>query len=165
MNLTQLFLIELQNKAINTRKMLEGVPSESINWKPHEKSMTLGRLATHIGEMTGWVRLILKATELNFATMNYKAPSIKSNADILAIYESNLADAIKVFEEVNDEAIYQENWKLKQGDYVISEQPKHLVIRSMVLNHIIHHRAQLSVYLRLLDVPVPGMYGPSADEM
>src|SRR5690606_19598750 len=120
--------------AINTRKMLEAVPSESLNWKPHGKSMTLGRLASHIGEMTGWVRLILKADELNFATMDYKAPSIKSNADILAIYESNLADAVKVFEEVKDESIYQKIWKLKQRDYVISEQPKYVVIRSMVLN-------------------------------
>jgi uncharacterized damage-inducible protein DinB len=97
--------------------------------------------------------------------MPYKAPTIESNADLLALFESNLADAISVFEAVENEAIYQENWKLKSGDYVILEQPKHEVIRSMVLNHIVHHRAQLSVYLRLLDIPVPGMYGPSADEM
>lgn len=165
MNLTQLFLSELQNEATNTRKMLVAVPSEFLNWKPHEKSMALGRLATHIGEMAGWVRLIIKADELNFATMAYKPPTIENNDDLLAIFESNLADAIKVFEEVNDEAIYQEKWKLRNGDYVISEQPKHVVIRSMVLNHIVHHRAQLSVYLRLLNIPVPGMYGPSADEM
>jgi uncharacterized damage-inducible protein DinB len=165
MDLTQLFLSELQNEATNTRKMLEAVPSESLDWKPHEKSMPLGRLAAHTGEMAGWVRLILMADELNFATMAYKPPTVESNADLLAIFESNLADAIKVFEEVKDEAVYQQNWKLKQGDYVILEQPKHVVIRSMVLNHIVHHRAQLSVYLRLLDIPVPGMYGPSADEM
>lgn len=165
MNLTQLFLSELQHEAINTQKMLEAVPSESLNWKPHEKSMALGRLATHTSEMTGWVRLILKADELNFATMAYKPPTVENNADLLAIFESNLADAIKVFEEVKDDAVYQETWKLKHGDHVISEQPKHVAIRSSVLNHIVHHRAQLSVYLRLLNIPVPGMYGPSADEM
>ncbi len=165
MNLTQLFLSELKDEALKTRKMLEAVPSESLNWKPHEKSMVLVRLATHIGEMAGWVRLILTADELDFATMDYKAPTIESTNDILAVFESNLTDAISVFEDVKDEAVYQENWKLRQGDYLISEQPKHVVIRSMVLNHIVHHRAQLSVYLRLLDIPIPGMYGPSADEM
>lgn len=164
MNFTQLFLSELKNEALNTQKMLNAVPTESLNWKPHEKSMALGRLASHIGEMTSWIRLILTADELNFATMPYKAPTIESNADLIAVFESNLVDAIGAFEAVKDEAIYQENWKLRSGDYIILEQPKHEVIRSMVLNHIIHHRAQLSVYLRLLDVPVPGMYGPSADE-
>lgn len=165
MDLTQLFLSELKNEALSTRKMLKAVPTESLDWKPHEKSMALGKLASHTGEMAGWVRLILTADELNFATMAYTAPIIESNADILAVFESNLTDAIRVFEDVKDEAIYQENWKLKNGDYVILEQPKHVVIRSMVFNHIIHHRAQLSVYLRLLGIPVPGMYGPSADEM
>lgn len=165
MNFTQLFLSELKNEAQNTRKMLSAVPAESFSWKPHEKSMSLGRLSSHIGEMTSWVRMVLTADELNFATMPYKAPTIESNADLLALFESNLADAISIFEAVENEAIYQENWRLKSGDYVILEQPKHEVIRSMVLNHIVHHRAQLSVYLRLLDIPVPGMYGPSADEM
>lgn len=165
MNLTQLFLSELQNEASKTRKMLEAIPSDSLNWKPHEKSMPLGKLGTHTGEMTGWLRLILKADELNFATLDYKPPIINDNADLLTVFDSNLADAINVFEEVNDEAVYQETWKLKNGEYLISEQPKHVAIRSLVLNHIVHHRAQLSVYLRLLDIPVPGMYGPSADEM
>ena len=165
MNLTQLFLSELQNEAINTRKMLEEVPSDSLNWKPHEKSMALGKLATHTAEMTGWIRFILKADELNFATMAYKPPIINDNADLLTVFDANLADAINVFEEVTDEAVYQETWKLKHGDHLISEQPKHMAIRSLVLNHIVHHRAQISVYLRLLDISVPGMYGPSADEM
>lgn len=165
MNFTQLFLSELKSEALNTRKMLTAASTESLSWKPHEKSMALGRLASHIGEMTSWIRLILTADELDFATMPYKAPTIESDSDLLAIFESNLADAISVFEGIKDEAVYQENWKLRQGDYVILEQPKHVVVRSMVLNHIVHHRAQLSVYLRLLDIPVSGMYGPSADEM
>jgi uncharacterized damage-inducible protein DinB len=165
MNLTQLFLSELQNEAINTRKMLEEVPSDSLNWKPHEKSMALGKLATHTAEMTGWIRFILKADELNFATMPYQPPIIKGTEDLLSVFESNLADAINVFEEVTDEAVYQQTWKLKHGDHLISEQSKYVAIRSLVINHIVHHRAQLSVYLRFLDIPVPGMYGPSADEM
>jgi uncharacterized damage-inducible protein DinB len=127
--------------------------------------MKLGKLATHTAEMTGWIRSILKADELNFATMAYQPPIIKDNADLLSVFESNLADAIHVFEEVTDEAVYQHTWKLKHGNHLISQQTKYVAIRSLVLNHIVHHRAQLSVYLRLLDIPVPGMYGPSADEM
>lgn len=165
MNFTTLFLTELKREAANTRKMLAVVPTESLAWKLHEKSMTLGALAGHIGEMPSWARLILTADELNFATYEYKAPIIESNADIITNFEKHLADAIQAFEGVNDEAIYQKNWQLKHGDHLISDQPKHEVIRSMVFNHIVHHRAQLSVYLRLLNLPIPGMYGPSADEM
>ena len=165
MNLTTLFLGELQVEAANTKKMLSAVPSDSLSWKPHDKSMSLGALAGHIAELPSWVRLILTAEELNFATMDYKAPTIENNADVMAIFEKELADAIQIFDEIKDEAVYQENWKLKHGDHLILEQPKHIVIRSMVLNHIVHHRAQLSVYLRLLNIPIPGMYGPSADEM
>lgn len=164
MNFTTLFLAELQTEAANTRKILACVPTESLAWKPHEKSMALGALAGHIGELPSWIRLIISAKELNFATMKYKAPVIERNADILALFESHLKDAVDVLESVQDETIYQENWKLKSGDHLILEQPKYDVIRSMVLNHIVHHRAQLSVYLRLLDLPIPGMYGPSADE-
>lgn len=165
MNFTSLFLNELQIEAASTRKMLTCIPAESLGWKPHDKSMSLGALAGHIGELPSWVKLILTADELNFATINYIPPTIESNADIMANFESNLNDAVKAFEEVKDESIYQVSWKLKHGDHLILDQPKHAVIRSMVLNHIVHHRAQLSVYLRLLDIPVPGMYGPSADEM
>lgn len=165
MNFTTLFLSELQAEAQNTRKMLACVPTESLGWKPHDKSMSLGTLAAHLGELPSWTRLILTTDELNFATIDYKPPTFENNADIMAIFESNLSDAIHALEAIKDEAIYQKNWKVKSGDYLILEQPKYMVMRSMVLNHIIHHRAQLSVYLRLLDIPIPGMYGPSADEM
>ena len=165
MNFTSLFFAELKTEAANTKKILSVVPTESLSWKPHEKSMSLGALAGHIAEMPSWTRLILTADELNFSTYEYKSPTIESNADILTSFEKHLTDAIKVFEEIRNEAIYQRRWQLKHGDHLILDQSKHEILRSMVFNHVVHHRAQLSVYLRLLDLPIPGMYGPSADEM
>lgn len=164
MNLTQLFLAELKQEAQNTKRMLEAVPTESLDWKPHEKSMTLGRLAAHTAEMTSWIKLIINDAELDFTKFNYKAPKVETASDILSVFETHLAEAINILENVKEETIYDEKWTLRNGEYIILEQKKHEVIRSMVLNHIVHHRGQLSVYLRLLNIPVPGMYGPSADE-
>ena len=165
MNFTKAFTAELKNEALNTRKILERVPSESLTWKPHEKSMTLGRLASHVAELPGWAKMTLETEELNFETANYTPPAIESTADILKIFDNAFAGAIASFENLADDSVYTQNWKLRQGDHVLLDLPKHVVIRSMVLNHLVHHRGQLSVYLRMLDIPIPGMYGPSADEM
>ncbi|HYK75699.1 MAG TPA: DinB family protein [Daejeonella sp.] len=165
MQLTKSFLSEMQHEAENTRKMLERVPSESLSWKPHEKSMALGRLAAHVAELYTWVKMTLTTDELDFATAKYTPPVVENTADIVKLFNDSFNQAVQAFEDVKNEELYFVNWKLRQGDYIILDLPKHIVLRSMVFNHIVHHRAQLSVYLRLLNVPVPGMYGPSADEM
>lgn len=165
MNFTKMFLAELQHESESTRKMLERVPSEFLGLKPHEKSMTLGRLASHVAELPSWAKMTLETDELNFETANYTPPVVNSTEDILKIFDNTLQTARQAFNDFKNEEDYFKTWKLRQGDHVIFELPKFVVIRSMVMSHIIHHRAQLSVYLRMLNIPIPGMYGPSADEM
>ncbi len=154
---------ELEQEGANTRKMLERVPAEHFDWKPHEKSFSLGRLATHVAELPSWVGYTVKADELDFGTMDYKAPTINNSSDLMQLFEENLAKAKEDLRDVSDETLMK-NWTLRNKDNVYFTMPKIAVLRSMVLNHIVHHRAQLSVYLRLLNIPVPGMYGPTADE-
>jgi len=156
-------LKELEYEAVNTKKMLEKVPFEKFSWKPHEKSMNLGRLAVHVAELPNWTVLIVKEHELNLGTAAYKPAVVTSNAELLQVFEKNLTDAKQALESATEESL-DEMWALKNHDHVIFTLPRKAVLRSMVLNHIVHHRAQLSVYLRLLDIPIPGMYGPSADE-
>ena len=157
------FSAELEHEGSNTRKMLERVPAEHFNWKPHEKSYSLGILATHIAELPTWVGYTLEADELDFATMNYKAPAVSSSSDLMKLFEENLAEAKEDLNDVPDET-FMKNWALRNGGQIYFTMPKIAVLRNMVFNHIVHHRAQLGVYLRLLDIPVPGMYGPTADE-
>ena len=163
MPLNQSFSAELEQESANTKKMLERVPEEHFSWKPHEKSYTLGVLATHIAELPSWVGYTVKADELDFGSMDYKSPVINSSSDLMKLFEENLAQAKEDLKEVSDEDIMK-NWSLRNKEQLYFTMPKVVVLRSMVMNHIIHHRAQLGVYLRLLDVPVPGMYGPTADD-
>jgi len=157
------FLAELDNEAKITRTVLERVPADKFDWKPHEKSMTFGRLATHIAEMFGWTRATLKSDVMDFATTDYKPLEPTSNDELLAFFDAQIADARGVLAETSDET-FMTDWTLRDGDQVYVTMPKVAVMRSFVMNHIIHHRGQLSVYLRLNDIPVPSMYGPSADE-
>lgn len=163
MPINQALIAELQYESESIRKMLDCIPEQSLNWKPHEKSMPLGRLTMHIAELSGWFVNILEADELDFAKTDYKPIIAKSKEELLKSLEENLKKGTSSLQKASDEIFYS-NWKLRSGDTIYFELPKIQVIRSMVLNHIIHHRGQLSVYLRLLNIPLPQVYGPTADE-
>jgi uncharacterized damage-inducible protein DinB len=163
MSLNQSFLDELEREARPTRKMLELVPLEKADWAPHKKSTPLGRLATHIAELPGWTSVTLDYRELDFAKSEYKPRIAESNSELINIYEENLEKAEKSLKNTDDE-VFSEEWTLRNGEQVYFTLPKIIVLRSTCFNHLIHHRAQLGVYLRLLDVPLPGIYGPTADE-
>jgi len=156
-------LAELKHEAVNTRKMIERVPSEKLEWRPHEKSMTIGRLATHIAELPSWITMTLTTSELDFATSPYTPEAINNTAELLKYFEKNLADGKAHLENETEEQL-SESWTLRNGKDIYSTTPKSEVLR-MTYSQIIHHRAQLGVYLRLLNVPIPGSYGPSADDM
>jgi len=157
------FIAELQNEAASSRKMLERVPTDKNDWAPHEKSMKLGRLSTHVAELPGWVAMAVNADELDFLKMDYKPLTNPTQEELLALHDENVRKATEALENASDE-VFEQMWTLRRGDHIIFTMPKKVVLRSMAFNHMVHHRGQLSVYLRLLDVPVPGMYGPSADD-
>lgn len=163
MSLSESFIAELQHESATTRRLLERVPESEFDWKPHEKSMTMRQLATHVAEMTTWLPMTVHQDELDFATMDYKPTIVETTNELVEFFEKNLASGVEALKDATDEQMMQP-WKLRNGAEIYFEQPKAQVVRGMVLNHVIHHRAQLSVYLRLKDVPVPAMYGPSADE-
>ena len=161
--LNQALIPEFKYEAESTRKRLERVPFDKADWKPHEKSYTLGRLATHVAEIPHWMTVTLTSDELDFAKGEYKTFTPSSKEELMGIFEKSYAEALKNLENAGDETLLGP-WTLKNGEYVIFTMPRIATLRSFVMNHFIHHRGQLSIYLRLLDVPVPGMYGPSADE-
>jgi uncharacterized damage-inducible protein DinB len=163
MALKESLIIELQQEGMTTRKILERVPMENPDWKPHEKSMALGRLAVHVAELPNWINMTLDTDELDFAKSKYNPPTAKSGAELAAILDKNLKEAVEALNKY-DEVHYMTNWTLRNGEQIYFTLPRVAVLRSMVYNHIVHHRAQLGVYLRLLNVPLPGSYGPSADE-
>jgi uncharacterized damage-inducible protein DinB len=160
----QSLIAEVQHEAASTRKLLERVPAEHLGWKPHEKSMTLSRLASHISDLPEWIVFTIEQDELDFATAKFEPFVPSGAADLVARHDANVSKALKSLENLTDEQM-KEMWTLRNGDRIILQQPKAVILRSMCLNHLVHHRGQLSVFLRLLNVPIPGMYGPSADEM
>lgn len=162
MDLIPMFLAEMEREAQTTRKMLSRIPDDKYDWQPHEKSMTVRQLATHIAELPTWVPMILTTDELDFAASPYEPTAISNTAELVAYFEKCLHDG-KTQLVPEQEAILNKTWTLRNGDEIYDVSPKHEVIR-MTFCQIVHHRAQLGVYLRLLDVPIPGSYGPSADE-
>lgn len=163
MSIIELLQKELEQEAVTTRKMLERVPMEKADWKPHEKSMALQRLAVHVAELPGWVTMALTTSELDFANNPYTPAAVGNKAELMAYFERSLADGRASLGKAT-EAPLTEMWTLRNGQEVYSTTTKYEVIR-MAFSQIIHHRAQLGVYLRLLNIPIPGSYGPSADEM
>ena len=163
MSMIQMLLKEMDQESITTRKMLQRVPDDKYDWKPHKKSMTIRQLATHIAELPAWVTMTLDTDELDFATSPYSQLEINNNSDLLSYFEKSLADSRERLGKATDEDLLP-NWTLRNGDQIYSVSTKGEVIR-MVYCQIVHHRAQLGVFLRLLDIPIPGSYGPSADEM
>lgn len=158
-----MYLKELEQGALTTRKMLQRVPADKFSWQPHKKSMTVKQLATHIAELPGWVTMAIKTDGLDFAENPYKPVDVNTTEELLAYFEKSLADGRSELKEEN-EHLLDKDWTLRNGQQIYSVEPKADVIR-MSINQIIHHRAQLGVYLRLLDIPIPGSFGPSADEM
>lgn len=163
MGLSDPIIAELKHEAATTRKLLERVPEAAFGWKPHEKSMPLGRLAGHVAELPGLIPAIVAQDELDFASGDYKPFVATSAEELLETFDKAISKAMDLLETQTDEQLHK-TWKLRSGDHVIINLPRAAVIRTLVLNHIVHHRGQLSVYLRLQDVPLPSIYGPSADE-
>jgi len=163
--ITQGLLQELEMEMPATRKTLERIP-EKFDWTPHQKSMTLGRLAQHISELPDWAVKAISLDELDLAPPGVQPPKPQvatSRSQVLANFEKNLAGARAALAGTNDEHLMKP-WSLKMGGKTILTMPRLAVVRNFVLNHNVHHRAQLGVYLRLNDIPVPSVYGPSADE-
>lgn len=163
MPLNELFINELKFEKISTRKLLERVPMDKTDWKPHEKSMSLGRLASHVAEIPGWITHTLKQDELNFKTGEWNPVVFKTTDEMLEFFDKNVSEGLAALAETEDDKMHT-NWALKMDGNVLFEMPKIQVLRAWAFNHLVHHRAQLSVYLRLNNIPLPGVYGPSADE-
>jgi uncharacterized damage-inducible protein DinB len=159
----QMLAAELKQEAISTRKMLERIPSEQFQYKPHERSMPLVSLAGHIADMIGWTNVTINEDELDFAKSDFTPKEYNDASELTAYFDRNISSALEILSSVSNETLMQP-WRLRNGEQIYFEMPKAVVMRSMVMNHIIHHRGQLAVYLRMLDVPVPSIYGPSADE-
>jgi uncharacterized damage-inducible protein DinB len=162
MTIQELLLLEFDEEMGNTRRMLERVPEASLSWKPHDKSMTLGRLASHVSDLPNRCASIINMDV--FVRPANAVPFVAgSSKELLEHFEKASGDARQALVALTD-AQLPGTWTLKFGDRTIAELPRAMALRRVFMDHMIHHRAQLSVYLRLLDVPVPGMYGPSADE-
>lgn len=163
MTFLEFFLQQLEEEAVTTSKMLSRVPNDKFGWKPHEKSMELKRLAIHVAELPTWVPMTLDTDELDFAKSEYKQEPIQNTEELVDYFEKCLVKGREALKN-GREADLEKPWTLRNGEQIYSTSPKRDVIR-MAMSQIIHHRAQLGVYLRLLNVPIPGSYGPSADDM
>ena len=166
MRLTELFIADLEREAEATRHVLERVPEGINNWKPHERSMELGSLIALVASMPGWVEFIVNSDEFDIAPVNgpaYKSAKFESREQILQVHEDCLQRAITALKNATDEHL-EKPWRFLARGHVVSELPKHINIRDAVINHLAHHRGQLTVYLRLTSASVPAIYGPSADE-
>ncbi len=163
MSRIQEFLKELKLETETTRKMLSRVPNDKYDYKPHEKSMDVRTLATHIAELPSWIEMTLNSDELDFAVNPYTPEKINDTAILLSYLEKNYEIGVKSLENGKEETL-DNMWTLRDGQNIYVTCSKAEMIRTS-LSQIIHHRAQLGVYLRLLNIPIPGSYGPSADEM
>ena len=162
MPLIDALLPEFDHEMTTTRRLLERVPEERFEWKPHEKSMSLGALSTHLANLPVWADLTIRQQEFDLATSDPVTPAA-TRKELLALFDRNVTNARAALAGRTDGELLAP-WTLKQSGHVVFTMPKTSVLRSFVLNHVVHHRGQLSVYLRLQDVPVPSIYGPSADE-
>lgn len=166
MGLSESLLPEFDNEMANTRKTLERVPDNKSDWKPHPKSTAMGGLATHLGNIPTWVGYTINQDSLDLAPGGKPLPPAelaKSQAELLATFDANVATARAAIAGASDADLFKQ-WTLMSNGNALLTLPKIAVLRSFVMNHLIHHRAQLGVYLRLNDIPVPSIYGPSADE-
>ena len=163
MEIIPLLLKEIGQEAQTTRKMLKLVPADKFDYKPHEKSMTMKQLSVHIAELPSWVSMGLNTSELDFAASPYEPATVNNNEELLALFEKSLEEAKSSLSAAKEEDLLPE-WTMRMGDKVLTVLTKYEVIRH-AFSQTTHHRAQLGVYLRLLNIPIPGSYGPSADDM
>ena len=163
MELISLLQKEMELEAVTTRKMLSRIPTEKFNWQPHPKSMTLKKLASHVAEFPEWVNMVITTEGLDFLENPYTPRELKDAEELIVFFETSLEKGREALASA-DVSTFDDPWILSNGSQVYSSDTKYEVIR-MVHSQIIHHRAQLGVYLRLLDIPIPGSYGPSADDM
>ncbi len=162
MSIAQSLLPEFDQEMANTRKTLDRVPDNKLDYKPDPKSMSMGVLASHIAEMVGWLPSMMEGPELDIPP-DFKPFLATSRKDLLDTFDKNVAGSRAALAAAGDQALMQE-WSLKFGGNAMFSMPRIAVYRTMIMNHVIHHRAQLTVYFRLNGIPVPGLYGPSADE-
>ncbi|WP_129715927.1 DinB family protein [Pedobacter sp. SYP-B3415] len=162
MNIIDLLITEMTREAETTRKMLALVPAEKFDWAPHQKSMKLKNLATHIADLPGWVTMAMTTDELDFDQNNWTPTDVTGTAELLALFEENFRSGLSTLENATPELLTG-TWTMRSGDQIYSTWTKYETIRH-AFSQTIHHRAQLGVYLRLLNIPIPGSYGPSADD-
>ena len=166
MTLKQVLLQEFDVESAHTRKSLERVPEDKLGWKPHEKSATMGWLALHLAQIPFWANETISKEAIDIAPPGappYTPPAIKSRKELLELFDKNAAAAREAISSTTDEHLGKP-WTLLHGGKAVLTLPRFAVLRSFVFNHSVHHRAQLGVYLRLNNIPVPAIYGPSADE-
>jgi len=165
MGLSESLLPEFDNEMANTRKTLERVPDERFAWKPHQKSFPMGNLAGHLANLPSWGSLTISSDSFDMAPggQPLQAPELSSTKDVLEKFDENVAATRSAITGASDADLFKP-WTLMSNGSTILTMPKIAVLRNFVMNHMIHHRAQLGVYLRLNDIPVPAIYGPSADE-
>lgn len=158
-----LLLLDFDHEVASTRRILERIPENNPQWTPHEKSMPIGRLAVHTARLPEFCTMIMKKTELNLDAEKFPSFEFQSAAHLISELERTAAEARASVSCASDEELGH-HWKLIFHGQVVIDAPRMVLFRTMFLNHLVHHRGQLTVYLRLLNIPVPGLYGPSADE-
>ena len=159
---SQLLLAEVKQEAIATRKLLELVPFDKKDFKPHDKSMSLLNLAKHVAEISGWWKECLLDEELDFAKGGGEPKVFNSTADLVALHDKHILQAEKILNEVSEDE-FAKPWTMRAGEMIYFTSPKSEVVRTWCMNHLYHHRAQLGVYLRLLNIPLPATYATTAD--
>jgi len=165
--ITELLLAELDREAVGIRKTLERVPEGKNDWKPHEKSMPLGYLATIVATIPGWIDMVVNMDELDInppGGSKFKPQEWKTRRDLLEQFEASLKKGRDVLQKTTDNRLLKTKWRVLAAGKLMHEQQRYVAIRDGVLNHMAHHRGQLTVYLRLNGEKVPAIYGPSADE-
>jgi uncharacterized damage-inducible protein DinB len=164
MHIIPFLLKELEEEATTTRKFFKLIKPEDFLWKPHGKSMSIKELSTHIAELPSWIDLAVNRDEFDFKENTYQRPVANTPADLMTILEDSMNKATTALLSVKNEDDLLQTWTLRYGDKILAAMTKYEAIRNPAISQTIHHRAQLGVFLRLLDIPIPGSYGPSADE-
>jgi len=167
MKITELLMTELDHEAIGSRKALQHVPEGKNDWKPHEKSMPLGALATIVATVPAWIEMVVKMDEVDInppGGPKFKPQPWKTRQDLLQQFEASLKKGREILQSTSDDHLLNTKWRMLNGGKPMMEQSRYEAIREGVLNHMAHHRGQLTVYLRLNGETVPAIYGPSADE-
>ncbi|MBV6478781.1 MAG: hypothetical protein HGGPFJEG_01538 [Ignavibacteria bacterium] len=163
MALNESLLKELKIEAAASRKMLERIPEDKYDWKPHEKSMSMGSLAAHIAENLDWAALIVNTDDFNFETSGYKSPKVKTKTELLNLFDDGLNKAVESLKNADDKKLHG-HWIMRSNEKVFIDSPRMEVLRSFFFSHSAHHRGQLSVYMRMNDILLPQVYGPTADD-